>query len=313
MIKQGVSIIIINYNTFELTCKCIESINKKTSGIVYEIILVDNGSIECNPDIFKEKFPQIILVKSPENLGFSKGNNLGINYASYEYLLLLNSDTELINNAIFLAHNRFIKNKNIGALSAKLLYNDGRIQFTANTFPSLKRELRELSRVNKFIQKEKISNYYLGDRFNHLTEQSVDWIWGAFFMTRKSIINEFPGKKLHEDFFMYWEDVQWSHFIKKRGYEIIYYPEAEIIHHLSGSLTEGTKELDKYKRKILPNMFLWMIREKGKMYTFSYFLIKIIHALTLRTKNGRDYAIFHFMFLLNHLKKSTKLQQKSMK
>src|SRR5437763_942905 len=89
------SIIIINYNTFELTCNCIESVIQYTTTIPYEIILVDNASTECDAELFKKRFPQIKLVKNPENNGFAKGNNLGIKHAEGDAILLLNSDTYL--------------------------------------------------------------------------------------------------------------------------------------------------------------------------------------------------------------------------
>jgi GT2 family glycosyltransferase len=302
MNKAGVSVIIINYNTYSLTCKCIESVIKKTSGVLYEIIVVDNASTECNPDKFKENFPTIRLIKSNVNLGFSKGNNLGIEHASYDYLLLLNSDTELINNAILLAYQRILKDPAIGALSSKLLYPDGRVQPTASVFPSLKRELRELFRINKSISKDKRADYYLGDQFDHLKEKEAEWIWGAFFLTRKRIVDEFPGKKLHDSFFMYWEDVQWCYFLKKKGYKVLYYPEAEVLHHLSGSSSESEVELKKYNSKILPNLFQWMLDEKGNVYTYAYFFTKIVHALSQGTKNGLEYSRFHFKFLMNYKK-----------
>src|ERR1700679_2214851 len=93
------SIIIINYNTFGLTCNCIQSIYDKLTDVEYEIVLVDNASVECDPNLFKEKFSGITLVINPVNTGFTGGNNTGIEYSKGEYLLLLNSDTELINNA----------------------------------------------------------------------------------------------------------------------------------------------------------------------------------------------------------------------
>ena len=93
------SIIIINYNTFTLTCNCIRSIHEKLTGLSYEIVLVDNASVERDPNEFKALFPDIVLVASKENTGFTGGNNLGLKHASGEYILLLNSDTELINNA----------------------------------------------------------------------------------------------------------------------------------------------------------------------------------------------------------------------
>ena len=93
------SIIIINYNTFTLTSNCIQSIHDQLKEVDYEIILVDNASVECDPYLFKNKYPSINLVTSNTNTGFAGGNNLGLQHATGKYILLLNSDTELINNA----------------------------------------------------------------------------------------------------------------------------------------------------------------------------------------------------------------------
>jgi len=144
-----VSVIIVNFNTFELSSRCIQSVIEKTKLVDYEIILVDNASHECDAQKFKTLFPQIILVKSSINLGFAGGNNLGLQHATSNYILLLNSDTELINDAISLSINRIASNFYIGALSAQLLYPDGKMQYPASRFPSLKMELRELLRLNK--------------------------------------------------------------------------------------------------------------------------------------------------------------------
>ena len=85
------SIIIINYNTFTLTCNCIQSIEDKVKDIDYEIVLVDNASVECDPNLFKSKFPQINLVISDTNTGFAGGNNLGLKQATGDYILFLNN------------------------------------------------------------------------------------------------------------------------------------------------------------------------------------------------------------------------------
>jgi GT2 family glycosyltransferase len=94
-----VSVIIINYNTFQLTCACIESVVAHTT-IPYEIILVDNCSTECDADRFKDKFPFIRLIKNPVNNGFASGNNLGIAATKGDIILLLNSDTYLTESSI---------------------------------------------------------------------------------------------------------------------------------------------------------------------------------------------------------------------
>src|SRR4030095_1669405 len=98
---MDISIIIINYNTFTITSDCIRSVVQFTSGGSHEIILVDNASTECDPENFLKEFPQLILVKSAVNAGFANGNNLGIQRARGEYILLLNSDTILREDSIF--------------------------------------------------------------------------------------------------------------------------------------------------------------------------------------------------------------------
>src|SRR5258708_6435494 len=122
------SIIIINYNTFQFTCNCIQSIHEKLIDVEYEIVLVDNASVECDANLFKEKFPDINLVISKINTGFTGGNNLGIENSKGEYLLLLNSDTELINNAPKICLDYIRQHKEVGMVTCQLLYPNGKIQ-----------------------------------------------------------------------------------------------------------------------------------------------------------------------------------------
>ena len=124
------SIIIINYNTFALTCNCIASIKEKLVGVDYEIILVDNASVECDANLFVDKFPFINLIKSPVNTGFTGGNNMGVAAAGGEYLLLLNSDTELINNAPKICLDHLQLHKEVGIATCQFLYPDGKIHAT---------------------------------------------------------------------------------------------------------------------------------------------------------------------------------------
>lgn len=232
---MDLSIIIINYNTFELTSKCIESLYQYNSGFNYEIILVDNASVECNADLFKEKFPNIILIKSKENLGFAGGNNLGISHAKGEYILLLNSDTELIENSIKISLDFYKSKKNIAVLSCKLIFPNGNHQSVAQRFPSIKYKLIELFRLQKLLSKQKASKLLLGAFFNHNETVEVDWVWGAFFMFKKDLLSQLPNKKLNDDYFMYWEDVQWCYDFVQLGYKNYYHATTKVVHKMGGS------------------------------------------------------------------------------
>lgn len=230
-----VSIIIINYNTFELTSKCIASLYAFTKQVNFEVILVDNASTEKDPKEFLVQFPEIQLVINKENVGFAKGNNIGIMHAKGEVILLLNSDTELINDCISIAYQDLQSHLKCGVVTGKLLFPDGSIQHNCQAFPSVVKALVERMRLHKLISKIKKSTYLQGYYFDYSQPGNPDWVWGTFFMFRKSLLKELPFAKLPETYFMYIEDMEWCIEIRKRGYSIRYNPTVSVIHHMGGS------------------------------------------------------------------------------
>jgi GT2 family glycosyltransferase len=293
---KELSIIIINYNTFALTCSCIESVIRFTQGIDYELILVDNASVECSPDLFLAKFPAIRLIKSPSNVGFAKGNNLGIAQAQGEYILLLNSDTELLDNAIFSSLQKIKNNPKIGVLSTKLIFSDGRVQTCANRFPTLRLELIELFRLHKLLTAKAKANLMLGFYFDQQTEKVVDWVWGTFFLTRRKIIQLFPQQKLPDDFFMYFEDVEWCYSIQKMGYQILYFPEVAVVHHLSASVASENKSWAKLT-KIAQNEWVFWQKKRGKLYANCLYFLRGLKYFSLRTSHFRALGRFYWQFI----------------
>lgn len=298
------SIIIINYNTFALTHKCISSVYQFTKEIDFEIILVDNASAECDADLFKQDFPDITLIKSEVNAGFAKGNNLGLQKASGKYILLLNSDIELIEDSIKQSLEVLKSDNKTGVVSPMLIYPDGKIQHIANKFPSIQYELTELFRLHKFLLPR---DYLLGFYFNHRENKKVDWVWGAFYLTKREVINQFPGKKLPDAYFMYFEDVAWCYDIKKMGYDIQYIATTKAIHHLSASTKSKTEDIINVNKfeKINGNEIDFWVREKGKIYTALLFLFRSLKYLSIRTKKdvllSRLYFKSIFRILNYHL------------
>lgn len=278
------SIIIVNYNTFDLTCKCIESVLKYTVLHDYEIILVDNDSSECSPHLFKERFPQIHLIVSPRNVGFAKGNNLGIGKARGDYLLLLNSDIELLEDAIVPLLDYMQQNPSVGVVSPMLVYPDGRIQHVAGRFPGVRYELVELLRLHKFLGPEALLGWY----FDHQSLVDADWVWGAFFLMRREVLELFPGRQLPDDFFMYFEDVQWCYYIKKAGYRIVYNPVVKAIHHVSASSMAAASNTK--LRASLANEYVFWKKEKGSWYARMLMGLRALKYLSLRKRQFRELA-----------------------
>ena len=232
------SIIIINYNTFALTGNCIRSIREKLTGVEYEIILVDNASKECDPDLFLKEFPFIRLIKSQENTGFTGGNNLGVSAAKGKYLLLLNSDTELINNAPRICLDHLKAHEDVGMVTCQLRYPDGRIQHNCRRFRTIGWELQEVFPLYKLLPKEKREALMLHHYFDHQRPVECDWVWGAFMLFPASVILKLPQQKLSDDFFMYCEDVLWCWDFKQLGYKIMFLPEAQVMHVHKGSVSK---------------------------------------------------------------------------
>jgi GT2 family glycosyltransferase len=230
-----VSIIIVNYNRLDLTIACIQSIVQKTVDLAYEIIVVDNASDTLDATEIKVKFPAIKFIRSKVNTGFAGGNNLGLAAADGDYILLLNNDTLLKNNAIKIVHSFLKTNERVGVAAAQLRYPDGSIQHSCQRFPSFWYTLLELLRLQKILGHRLGGRLLLGPFFDHQSFAYPDWVWGTFFMFPKHILSRFPAGRLHETFFMYWEDVQWCKEIRKLGYKVAYIPEAEVVHLMNAS------------------------------------------------------------------------------
>jgi len=230
-----VSVIIVNYNTKDLTIQAINSVIEKTEDVSYEIIVVDNASQDDSVEVLKNEFAdKIILVESKENLGFGKGNNLGMQYANGENLFLLNPDTMLINNAIKDLHHFLKDNLNVAICGGNLYNKD----LTPNHSFSLK--LPHEQSKNAFLQAiATISKLFKRKRkdFN-FTENPIEvgYITGADLMIRRDIALQLNG--FDDEFFMYSEECELCFRAKKLDYKVYSVPWAKIIHLEGASSTK---------------------------------------------------------------------------
>ncbi len=221
---QKLSVIILNYNTKELTLKCVDSIVKKTHGVNYEIIVVDNGSIEKIPKGKKYK-----LISSDENLGFAGGNNLAREFVKSEYVLFLNSDTEVNEDTLIESLKYLEENKDVGAMTCKTILPSGELDKDARrSFPTPFVAFTHFSGLDRLFPESKIfAKYWYGYKSAEET-QEVEALQGAYFLTRKKILDEvgwFSG-----EYFLDGEDLDLSWKIWHAGYKIIYYPKVSILH-----------------------------------------------------------------------------------
>lgn len=217
-----VSIITINYNESEVTLDLLQSIRKLNYPNI-EVIVVDNASPNDNPDVIKERFPEITLIKSPENLGFAGGNNLGVKQAKGDYLLFINNDTVVPLNFIEPLVQTLKEDPRIGMVSPKIKFHwdPTLIQYAGYT-PMSHWTIRNSS-----------IGYHQKDDGNFDTPGETQSIHGAAMMVPKSVVDEVG--MMTEIYFLYYEEHDWAEMVKRAGYKIYYQPQSYILHKESVS------------------------------------------------------------------------------
>lgn len=232
------SIIIVNWNTRDLLQACLRSLQGCLDNPACEVIVVDNASIDGSPEMVAAEFPAARLIRMAHNLGFSRGNNAGIRLARGRYILLLNSDTEVLGDALWKMCGHMDQNPRVGALGARLLNPDGSLQMSCRSFPSYKTALfHRKALLTKLFPGNRFSRQYLMSGADHRYRMEVDWVIGACLMTRRETIDDVG--LLDEDFFMYAEDVDWCYRMHKAGWVVEYFPEAEVMHHYEKSTSKA--------------------------------------------------------------------------
>ena len=182
------TVVIVNLNTRDLLRACLSSIFKSwTGGSGIEVIVVDNGSSDGSVEMIRSEFPQVRLNALDENAGFSRANNIGLRQSSGGYQLILNSDTEIVGNALEEMCRFMDGDPKVGALGVQLLNTDGSIQLSCRRFPSYRTALfNRYSLLTRLFPKNRYSTDYLMTDTGHAETRQVDWVSGACLMTRRS-------------------------------------------------------------------------------------------------------------------------------
>src|SRR3989344_8120495 len=235
MPKPELSIVIVSFNTKELLRHCLLSLKKERNDINYEVMVVDNASSDGSSQMVNNKFPWVKLIKSTKNIGFGAGNNLAKHYVNGKYILFLNSDTTIPKYTLKKTVNYMNSHKQVGALTCKIILPSGEIyKDTRRSFitpwTGLVHLFLRLDRI--FPESKYFARYWYGYIPDYL-EHEVDVIQGAFFLTRKKLLDELGW--FDEDYFLDGEDVDLCWRIKQKGWNIVYYPKISITHFKGAS------------------------------------------------------------------------------
>jgi N-acetylglucosaminyl-diphospho-decaprenol L-rhamnosyltransferase len=228
-----VSIIVLSWNVRDLLRRCLTSLPLNSSSS--EIIVVDAASTDGSPEMVRAEFPQVALIASNENLGYTRGNNLGLRAAKGRYLLILNPDTEIVGDAIPQMLAFMDAHPHAGMLGPQLLYPDRTVQSTRRRFPSLATAFFESTWLQPLAPRRLLDHYYARDLPDDAIGE-VGWVVGAALLVRREAYEQVGG--FDEGFFMYSEEMDWCRRMKAAGWQVIYFPAARIIHHEAKSSTQ---------------------------------------------------------------------------
>ena len=230
---MDVSVILVSYNTKEMTRDCLNSIYQYTKDIEFEVFVVDNNSSDGSAEMIEQEFPQVKLIRNSENKGFGAANNIAIRQSSAKYIFCLNTDTVLLSNSIKAFYDFMEKdeNKNVGACGCQLLDKDMKPQHSYAKFPCLAKIVSMIFFFHKICPSIYLKLFINSKSENDTKPYSVDYITGADLFIRKSVIDECG--MFDEDFFMYSEEAEMQFRFKKYGYKSVIIPDINIIHYCS--------------------------------------------------------------------------------
>lgn len=285
------SIIIVNYKVREEIIKCIGSIRKNTSGISYEIIVVDNGE-DTKLESQLKKYKNVVYIKSKTNIGFGAGNNLGAKKARGKYLFFLNPDTEVLKNTIEVLCNFLDKNKQAGIVSP-LIVDENSDTFKLEGYKELTplNAIFSFSFLRKIFPSKTIFSIFTLEDWNRNPIRQVETAYGAALMIPKKIFDKFGG--FDENFFLYFEENDISKRIRKLGYKIFINSSSRVVHKVA----QSTKYLSNRKNIYEKSRFYYLKKHFGLLKalltefflrinkTFLLILSAILIGLFLRINN----------------------------
>ena len=267
---------IVNWNTRDLLRGCLKSIYENPPQMEYEVFVVDNASTDGSWEMVKREFPDIKLIRNQENLGFARANNQALRESKGKYILLLNPDTIILPDSLDTLVKFMDEQPDVGASGPKILNPDGSLQPSCRSFPTLMTAFFEETLLSRLFSKNKLINKYKMGYWNHNNIGEVDQPMGSALLIRRKVIEQVG--LLDEQFYMYYEEVDWCYRMKKAGWKIYFIPQAQIIHY--GGVS-ASKNISKNLIELYHSRYKFFRKHKGVL---SVILLKVIVAMGLIVK-----------------------------
>lgn len=260
------SVVVVSFNTRDLLRECLELVQRETSGLRIEALVVDNNSGDGSAEMVEKEFPDFRIIRSAVNLGFAAANNLAIQSARGRYLILLNSDAFLHPGAVKLAVKHMDQHPQAALGGARLLSQDSSFQPSARMFPNIITDTFVLTGLATRYPRSKIFGYFDRTWADPSQPCQADWVTGAFSIIRADVLNKVG--LFDPQFFLYGEEVDLCRRIKRAGYEIWYWPDILVL-HIGGESSRQITDLA-FSSSGSTQLVLWRMRSTLLYYRKHY-------------------------------------------
>jgi GT2 family glycosyltransferase len=235
---MDVSIVIVSWRVRELLKKCLTSIYQETSNVIFEVFVADNASADGTIEMVKKDFPDAHVIANIQNIGFAAACNQAIKKSTGDFILLLNPDTIILDNAIAKTMEFMASTPQAGIVGCKITNTDGSLQPSVRRFPDLLSHIFILFKLHNFFPDFwPIRRYYMRG-WPHQTTAPVDQIMGAFYMIRRAMLKQIG--LLDQNFYIWYEEVDLCWRAKRAGWLTYFYPGAVIRHQKGESFKQQT-------------------------------------------------------------------------
>lgn len=293
------SVVIVSYNTRDLTRECLQYACREAQGISTEILLVDNNSSDGSQVMVETEFPQVKLLRSSVNLGFGAANNLALEVVQGRYIVLLNTDAFLSPGSLPIALDHMTANPRAALGGARLVGRDLSWQPSARMFPHVISDFLVLTGLAAKFPKSKLFGHFDRTWADPLQPSQADWVPGAFSIIRADVLRAVGF--FDPRFFMYGEEVDLCRRIKMAGHEVWYWPDIVVV-HIGGESSRHLKEGDLPGAQVIN----WRMRS-----TLLYY--RKHHGSMAWLARWIESLLYRFGFLRNRFSRSAVRQARSLR
>lgn len=309
------SIIIVNWNGQDFLRRCLQSIQLETQEIPYEIIVIDNASTDNSLQLLRDEFPDITLIVNNENVGFAKANNQGIARANGDYIILLNPDTEIRDNALQKLVTYLDNNPRIGIVGPRLTLPNGTIQGgAAGYYPNPVTIFNYALGLHILFPNYFHALWLAPKQYQQTSELDVDWVAGACMVLKSDVLKQIGH--LNTNYFMYAEDIELCYRAKKAGWGVRCLSNSSVVHFIGGSVkqrkfqknNQNIAGLDQFYTQRYSRHVKALMHLEG---TFAFGLRALVYWLKVRIQSQprfqntaltmRQYAYSSWVYFLNSL------------